>query len=642
MLRALLALLLAVSPAQAVLRAPLRLQAPKTARFTPVAPQSLSVSLAPLGTPSLLPTLNSPLPSGQTTPLGPVAAQAPSLTSAAQARTPAPWAQQAAGKILPHSRNAPQRNFVLNHETPDQPNDLSTASFEPLPDILGPAGSGASGEASKSAAEADFAKRTGMRILKVAGESVPYMKTGGLADVVDDVSRGLAAKGHQVTLMLPLYAEINPEKEGMRRIERSIVAPVDGKMEAAQAWHTRRDGVDIVMLEHEEFFGRKGAYGHAGYEFQDNDRRYSWFARAALEATRAINFQPDVIHTHDWHAGLIPAYLKLIYDRDPFFKATKTVLTIHNIAYQGFYDAAALVRAGFSMNDFTSDKLEYYGHFSFLKAGLQFADAITTVSPNYAEQIQTEEFGHGLDGLLKYRRNALSGILNGVDTALYDPRRDPDVPDHYGVNTADYGKRRNKLALQKRTTLRRDGSVPLFAVAARLAHQKGVDLILAAIPEILKRGGQIVISGSGDREYELQIDALARTYPNQVFRHAFDVHFVRLVYAAANFLLMPSLFEPCGLSQRFAHRYGALVLATRTGGLADTVVDIDEDPERGDGFFLRDATAEAMREAIGRAFSNWSDMAAHRRHRTIAMEKNVSWDESLSAYEALYRDITGN
>jgi len=378
------------------------------------------------------------------------------------------------------------------------------------------------------------------------------------------------------------------------------------------------------------------------YTQDGNDERFAFFSAAALEAARALDFKPDVVHAHDWHAALVPAFLKLIHGSDPFFAGTRSVLTIHNIAYQGVYPISSARKFGFDAYwTLPMAPLEFYGHVNFLKAGVQTADAVTTVSPTYAKEILTPKFSEGLDGALKARPDGVTGILNGIDPELNDPRTDSHISRNYGLEDVAEGKAENKAWLQKRLGLEEKPDAPLFAVASRLAHQKGIDLVIASIEELVARGAQVVITGSGDKPLEAALAEAVARHPGQVASHPFHETFVHAVYAAADFLLMPSRFEPCGLSQLIAHRYGTLPIVTRTGGLADTVRDLREDAVRGDGIFIRDFTVLALVEAAEAAIAGYNRPDALAAARATAMSNDASWGPALDAYEALYRRLTG-
>ncbi|PIP83114.1 MAG: glycogen synthase [Elusimicrobia bacterium CG_4_9_14_3_um_filter_62_55] len=642
MIRSLLALILFVGPANA---------APVASRVASAAPGHLPVLAPSLGaagaaTPSLLSS-----PSLAEGGLPSLVAPVFSAESAPAAASPAAPAQELRPKTLSaaHSGILPARAVrpfaLFSKGTPAaNPADRTSPSAkETAAAIAQKADRAPPTELEKRMRTAfDGGGPKSLHVLMTAGEANPYIKTGGLADVVGDVGPGLVRAGHKVSLVIPLYASISPQEHGLRRLPGAFAVPVAGRIETARLWTKKEQGVDVYFIEHEEFFGRHGAYGYQGADYLDNDERFIFHSRAALEAMRFLDTPPDIVHAHDWHVGLIPPYLKLIYNKDPFFAATRSVMTIHNIAYQGTFAPQTLEKAGFRWEDFTFDKLEYHGNLSFLKAGIAFADAVTTVSPNYAKEIQTEEFGMGLQGLLAHRAQELIGILNGIDPDFYNPKKDPRIAHHYGPEDVVDGKSKNKLDLQSKRGLARKPHVPVFGVASRLADQKGIDLVAQIIEFIVKRGGQVVITGSGDANLEQAIDSIVKQYPNAVLRNPFDTIFVHTVYAVSDFLLMPSRFEPCGLSQMMAHAYGGLPIATRVGGLADSVIDIDENSEAGNGFFVRDFTVDALKDKIAAAFALYDDPTKMTAAQRRAMAVDHSWSSSLDAYNRLYHSLLGS
>ncbi|MDD5302169.1 MAG: glycogen/starch synthase [Elusimicrobia bacterium] len=484
-----------------------------------------------------------------------------------------------------------------------------------------------------------------LKILIAGSEAVPFIKTGGLADVVDALSRGLASRGHDVTLVLPKYK--NLKTAGMELHPAGTVSvPIGGRIETANLLVGKREGVRVVLLEHPEFYEREGgpyaakneALGLSAYDaagIDDADERFGFYARAALEAMRALDIKPDIVSAHDWHAALIPSFLKSAYKNDPFFAGTKTTLTIHNIAFQGAFALATAGKLGFD-----EATLEHHGGANYLKAGISDADAVTTVSPTYAKEIiENILFGMGLEGPLRARADGVHGIINGIDPALYDPATDPDIARHYGIEDAAEGKAANKAAIQVKLGLDAEPNAPLFLVASRLAHQKGIDMIFDSARDIVRLGGQLLIMGAGDAQTEALRAALVLAFPGRVASYPFDEKFVRMGFAAADFLLMPSRFEPCGLSQLIAQRYGTLPLVTSTGGLADTVRDLRDDPVHGDGLIIRAIASISLSRAIADAVSGYHHPRALPLARRAAMTKDSSWDVSLDVYEALFRRL---
>lgn len=499
----------------------------------------------------------------------------------------------------------------------------------------------ASGEAKAAAA---FDGGRPLNVLMAGAEAVPFIKTGGLADVVDAVSRGLVERGHRVMMVLPKYRSLKLAGVTLTAAGK-VSVPIGGRMETARLLTAKVDGVDVVFLDHPEFYDRDGgpyASKTSSYGGDDNDERFAFYSRAALEAARALDLRPDVVHAHDWHAALIPAFLKLTYAADPFFAATRSIVTIHNLAFQGVYAKETAGKLGFDASA-ANGPLEYHGGISYLKAGLALADAVTTVSPTYAREIRAgPEFGMGLQDTLNARPDGVRGILNGLDPALNDPRTDAHIARNYGPEDAAEGKAANKAWIQAHRGLDVDPEAPLLVVASRLAGQKGIDLVLESINELVARGAQVLITGSGDKPLEAALAEAVARHPGKVASHPFDETFVHAVYAAADFLLMPSRFEPCGLSQLIAHRYGALPVVNPTGGLADTVRDLRADAVRGDGIVMREFSVLGLVEAVEAAIAGYRHPEALPAARATAMANDSSWGPALDAYEALYRELLGD
>ena len=489
-----------------------------------------------------------------------------------------------------------------------------------------------------------------LKVLIAGSEAVPFIKTGGLADVVDALSRGFAARGHDVTLVLPKYRDLKTAGVELKHAG-TVSLPIGGRLETANLLVGKRDGVRVVLLEHPEFYERKGgpyaakheALGLSAYDaagMDDADERFGFYAHAALEAMRVLNIKPDVVSAHDWHAALIPAFLKTAYKNDPFFAGTKTALTIHNIAFQGGFGLGSIVKLGFDVEDPLVAALSHKGGMNFLMSGIALADAVTTVSPTYAREIiENPLFGMGLEDILRARPDGVHGIINGIDPALYDPATDPDIAHHYGIENAAEGKAANKAAIQAKLGLDIEPQSPLFLVASRLAHQKGIDMIFDSARDIVRLGGQLLIMGAGDAQTEALRTALVLAFPGRVASYPFDEKFVRMGFAAADFLLMPSRFEPCGLSQLIAQRYGTLPLVTSTGGLADTVRDLRDDPVHGDGLIIRAIASISLSRAVADAIKGYHHPQALPLARRAAMTKDSSWDVSLDVYEALFRRL---
>jgi starch synthase len=473
-----------------------------------------------------------------------------------------------------------------------------------------------------------------VKILFVASEAVPFCKTGGLADVVGTLAQNFGAAGHDVCLVLPKYRDVRVPsiEEGQARRIRVTLAgePLDVGLR-----FMHRRALTTYFVDYPLFFDREGLYGAAGQDHADNDRRFALFCLAALEGAKAVGFKPDIVHAHDWQAGPVCAHLKRRYARDPFFAGTRSVFTVHNMAYQGNFPRAVLEASGFSAEDWNSEGLEYYGQISYLKAGLAYADLLTTVSPTYAREIRGVERGFGFEGLLQRRSALLHGVLNGIDTTVWDPSKDGALARRYGARDAAAGKAACKEALQKEFGLEVGAARPLIGVVSRLDYQKGLDLAIAAVESRLDRA-QFVALGTGDTALTEQLAALERRHPGKVhFHRQFDENVAHRVYAAADLFLMPSRFEPCGLGQMIAMRYGALPLVSRTGGLSDTVFEELSAGREPNGFLCEPGDAASLSKALDRALSAFGGPSWDERVR-VAMAGDFSWSRSAAEYQRLY------
>ncbi|MDO9706950.1 glycogen synthase GlgA [Paracraurococcus lichenis] len=471
-----------------------------------------------------------------------------------------------------------------------------------------------------------------MRVLAAASEAFPLVKTGGLADVAGALPAALAAEGIAVTTLLPGYPAVMRAVSGAAE---ALVLP--DRFGPARLLRARAGGLDVLVLDAPRHFDRPGNpyNGPDGEPWEDNGLRFAALGFAAAEAALALGF--DALHAHDWQAGLAPAYLRLGAPR-----RVPSVFTIHNLAFQGQFPPSLLPRLGLPPGAWSLEGLEYFGSVGFLKSGLWYADRITTVSPTYAEEIRTPQGGMGLDGLLRGRAGEVSGILNGLDVAAWDPATDPALAARFSA--ADRAPRAaNRTALQARFGLAEDPAAPLFAFVGRLAWQKGVDLILEALPALLDAGGQLALLGTGEAALEARCRAAAAAHPGRVGAViGFDEGLARLAYGGADCVLVPSRFEPCGLAQLCALRYGAPPLVARTGGLADTVIDANEMAlAAGCATGLQSAPGDAamLAAAIQRTAALVRDRAAWARIQANALACDVSWRRSAARYAALFREI---
>lgn len=465
-----------------------------------------------------------------------------------------------------------------------------------------------------------------MKVAFVASEVAPFSKTGGLADVTAALASALGAWGVEVATISPLYRGVR--RHGLEATPHRVRVPLGESVLEARVF---RSG-DVWFLEYDPFFDREGLYGTPNGDYADNAARFVFFSRGALELLKLLG-APDVVHAHDWQTGLVPLYLKTLYAAD--FPRTRSVLTIHNLAYQGLFPPSEYPKTGLDWRHYTWKEIEFYGQINFLKAGLVHADLLTTVSPTYAREIQTPELGCGLDGVLRERSAALRGILNGVDYAEWDPSRDPHLPARYSSQDLS-GKVLCKAALQRRFGLPPRPETPVAGIVTRLSDQKGIDLLLEASEALAAEDLEIVLLGCGDRSYQEAVVRMADRYRNRIsVQVAFDNALAHLVEAGSDLYLMPSRYEPCGLNQMYSLRYGTVPVVRATGGLADTVIDGVT------GFTFGPYTASAFLQAVRRALRAYEDLPAWRRMMGEGMKQDFSWTVSAARYRDLYRTLVG-
>jgi starch synthase len=479
----------------------------------------------------------------------------------------------------------------------------------------------------------------GLSILMVTSEAHPFAKTGGLAEVAAALTDAVARLGHSVTLVLPRYQRID-----VGNAERLDATLAFGARLQPVTFYERRlaERVTVVFVDVPELFDREELYGTASGDYPDNARRFAVFSRAALEYPRLKQWRPSIIHAHDWQAGLVPVYQKMQFSLDPFVGGVPAVFTIHNLAFQGVFPVAVLDTLGLTADVMHVQAMEYWGNISFLKGGINFSEKITTVSPGYASEIVQPELGFGFDGVLARRTTDLVGILNGIDTARWNPTADPFVTASF---TADdlTGKRDAKRALLSEVGLPDDDvalAEPLIGVISRLTDQKGFDLVAEAAPQLMALDARWVMLGNGEGRYETLWKTLATRHPDRVSATiGFNEHLAHHIEAGADMFLMPSRFEPCGLNQLYSLRYGTVPIVRATGGLNDTVEDVNGIPDRGNGFKFREYTAAALLRTVTRALALYQDAEAWKRVQQRGMREDHSWDVSAAAYVKLYEGM---
>jgi starch synthase len=473
-----------------------------------------------------------------------------------------------------------------------------------------------------------------LHIAFAAPEMVPYIKTGGLADVCAALPKALGRLGHRVTVFVPRYGAI-PFPAG--ELVGSVHVPVDG-VPRSTGFYRRASGrgVEVVFVEHPPFFDRPAPYGENNRDYPDNGLRFAFFARACLEYFRSRGERPDVFHAHDWQTGLLPVYLKAFYWDDPVLRRTPSVFTIHNLAYQGNFGLDLLDVLGLPPHLGTTDALEFHGWGSYLKGGIVFAEMVSTVSPQYAREIQTPEYGYGMDGVLRSRADDLVGILNGVDYDEWDPAVDPYIARRYSPRNLS-GKGACKADMLRTFGLPGTPDLPVAGIVSRLVYDKGLDLVVAAGERLRREPLRLVVLGTGEAAVQDGFARLAARAPDRVAaRFTYDTVLSHKVEAGADLFLMPSRTEPCGLTQMYSLRYGTVPIVRATGGLVDTVEDHDPASAVGTGFRFGPPEPGALLGALDRALAAYGDRKAWRRLMRNGMARDFGWERSARQYIDLY------
>ena len=483
----------------------------------------------------------------------------------------------------------------------------------------------------------------GLRVMMVASEAVPFAKAGGLGDMVGALADALARLGHDARVVLPRYYGIDSAR--LRKVGGPLGVPLGGSEEWCAVHEGRTPGADVpvYLLDHEGLYGRDGIYGtRSEPDFRDNLRRFALLCRGALQLAKSLDWAPHIVHAHDWPGALAPVYLNTV-ERFGAFAATGSVLSIHNLGHQGVFDKAQYPAAGLPWGLFHGAGFEFFDRVNLLQAGLRAADVLTTVSPTYAMEIQTPAFGHRMDGLLRHRRSDLFGVLNGMDYAEWNPANDPHLVATYSDRAWKRGKARNKAALQEAFGLAVDPALPLYGVVSRLVDQKGFGALCGPAHGSLawmcaNFDLQFAILGTGDAWCERELSSLAGRFPNLGVHIGFDERLAHLVQAGSDFFLMPSAYEPCGLTQMYALRYGTLPIVRRTGGLADTVVNYDQATGEGTGFVFDLLTPAAIYDTVGWSLWAWHNRPQHLdAMRKRGMKVRFSWADAAVRYGELYQ-----
>jgi starch synthase len=476
-----------------------------------------------------------------------------------------------------------------------------------------------------------------MKILLASSEVHPWSKTGGLADMVGALGKALARAGHQVGLVTPLYSGIREQFPEIRKFDWNLDLPLGPRRIKGNVWTLEPvEGLTVYFVDQPDFYSRPGLYQKNGTDFPDNAERFIFLSKAVINLARYLPWEPELVHVHDWQLGLVPLLIQHDKLASGWGNAPQTCFTIHNLAYQGVFPAGQYALSNLPWDYFNPSGAEFYGYLNCLKAGITFADRITTVSPRYAREITTPEFGCGLDGLLRQRQRVLHGILNGVDYDEWNTSENAFIKHPYDTKDLS-GKTRGKRELQAELGLRSDKAVPLFGNIGRLVDQKGMDIQLGALEEMLGADMQFVLLGSGAETFENAFRNLARRYPSKVaVRIGYDQGLSHRIEAGCDFFLMPSRFEPCGLNQMYSLRYGTVPVVRITGGLDDSVMDISEDADKADGIKFGEYSSRALARSIRKALALYESPELMRHYQVNGMTADFSWEKTAKKYAEVY------
>ncbi len=466
-----------------------------------------------------------------------------------------------------------------------------------------------------------------MKVAFCSSEVVPFANTGGLGDVCGALPLALEKLGIEVIILMPHYRDVKRFAGSLKKIDEEISTVTIGQ------------DVQVYFIRNDAFFDREGMYGNKSGDYPDNLERFEFFCFKSLELLKKLKLRVDVVHCHDWQTCLIPAYLKFLYTDDLFFKNVKSVLTIHNMAYQGVFTKEEFSKLKFDKKVFTSEGFEFYDQINLLKGGIVFSDMVTTVSETYAREIQAPELGCGLEGFLKKRKIPVQGILNGLDYERWNPAQDSYLTKTYSSENLE-DKLLNKNQLQQDLNLPKKKNVPLFGFVGRLSHQKGLDLLFKVMDKLMKLDLQMVFLGIGEEKYHQFLEGASHRYLEKIAALlGFDEAMAHRIYAGCDIFLMPSLYEPCGLSQMISLRYGAIPLVHKTGGLADTIVDFTSKDGRGNGFVFEEYSEHGLMGAIQEALKVFHNRPAFLELVKKSLTHNFSWEKSAGEYKRMYEDI---
>jgi starch synthase len=479
-----------------------------------------------------------------------------------------------------------------------------------------------------------------VRVLMITPEATPFAQTGGLGEVLSALPAELAGLGAEVDVLMPKYRSITPETHPIEKTDLTLAVDLNARLVSAGLWKlTHPSGARYLFLDCEEFFDRQYLYGTPDGDYADNAERFVFLTRAAIELARATGTHYDVFHSHDWQAALTPVYLRTLYAGEPLLQESAAVMTIHNLGYQGIFWHLDMPLVGVGWEFFTPRHMEFHGKLNFLKSGIVFADEVNTVSPGYRNEILTPEFGFGLEGVLLEKGPQLSGILNGVDYRVWNPERDPLIAATYSPDDLT-GKAVCKADIQQVAGLPCRTETTLIGMVSRLSSQKGVDIVAEIFPALMERGVQVVLLGTGDARFQAEFKELKNLYPDQtgIFL-SYDYALAHKIFAGSDMILVPSRYEPCGLNQLYALKYGTVPIVRSTGGLTDTVEEFDAADDSGTGFRFTDPDPSDLQAAIFKALDVFVDSPdAWKRLMIRGMKKDFSWKRSAEAYIRLYEN----